>query len=123
MPLEFSQDYTELRELLAFGFNFQDALVRSLEDGKIDFTDIGNLWPLATSAGPAFKGVGNPISRLAALTDEERIALIDFARTRFDLTDDMLELLIEDTVREVFGDYLVAKRWSKYFKAVAPVGA
>jgi hypothetical protein len=119
MPL--SEDYRELHELLTFGFNFQDALIRSLEDGKIDFTDIGNIWPLATSAGPAFKGVGNPLSRLSNLTELEREALIELARQRFDLPNDMLELLIEDTIREVYGDYLVAKRWSKYFaKPVVP---
>lgn len=117
-----SQDYQELHELLIFAFNFQDALVRSLSDGKIDFSDIGNLWPLATSAAPAFKGVGNPLSRLSNLSDIERGALIELARQRFDLPNDMLEILIEDSIREVYGDYLVAVRWAKYFKKpVEPV--
>ena len=111
-----TENFTELKELLDFGFNFQDAMIRSLEDGKIDLADIGNIWPMLVTAGPAFKDLGNPIHRLQNLQPEEAAQLMQMARDRFDLPDDVLEILIEDTIREVYGDYLVAKRWSKYFK-------
>lgn len=112
----YSQDFQELQEVLTFAFAFQDAIVRSLEDGEVSLADAGNLWPVVTAAGPAFKNLGNPLERFRNLPENERIVLLEWARQRFDLPNDTLEYLIEDTIEELIGDVTVARRWSKYLK-------
>lgn len=107
-------DRIELQELLQFGFNFQNALNASLADGKITGGDTPNLFPLIRSVGPAFNNLGNPIERYKRLPAGEREKLHSWAKERFDLADDVLEILIEDTFRELEGDIRVAMRWKKY---------
>lgn len=108
-------DYQELVELLDFGFDFQDGLNESLKDGKIDWKDAGNFFSLIGSAGPAFDNLGNPVERYRALTAAKKSDLMAHARERFDLNDDVLEILIEDTLDYIASTInravLLAGRW------------
>lgn len=112
----YTEDYKELKELLTFGFALQDAINRSLDDGDIDFQDIGNLWPVVVTAQAAFQNLGNPVERFRNMTPDEKAEIIGWAAERFDLRDDMLEYLIEDTLQEIVAVVLLAKRWTKYIK-------
>lgn len=109
-----SQDLTELEELLAFGFDLQDALKRTFADGKMDWSDIPNFLSLGASGKLAIQNLGNPALRFRNLPAEEREQLFAFARQRFDLSDDILEFLIEDTLQEVQDVFNLVSRWIRY---------
>ena len=105
----------EIKEFLDFGFDFQEAIVASKQDdGKVTRRDIPKFFPVLMSAGPAFTGLDNPRELYSQLSEEDKQELRLYAKERFDLEDDMLEMLIEDTLDELAGDIRVAKRWIKY---------
>lgn len=109
------EDFNELKEVLEFGFACQDGLNKSLADGEITVGDAPNLWPIAQTAGPALKNIGNPVQRYRNLSATQRAQLHAYAKQRFDLRDDDLEFLIEDTLE--YGYFVVtrgvslARRW------------
>jgi len=118
MTSTFSNDHTQLKELLVFGFDIQDAFVRSLgDDGKFTGADAANFLPVLPSAIKAFDGLGNPWERYKLLTPEEKQDLIGYAQQRFDLPNDELENLIEQTFLEIYGDYRLAMKWRAYIRA------
>ena len=105
----------ELKEILYFVFDSYDAVKSAKEDdGKIDLKDIPKVLPAAYSLGPAFEFPENPILMWRKLSDEDRAELFELARERFDIEDNTLEFLIEDTLREIGGDIRIAERWMKY---------
>lgn len=111
----FYQDHKELKELLTFGFDCQDAVNASLaDDGQITKKDFPNLFPVLGSATAGLDGVGNPWERYKSLTDEERADLVSYAATRFDLNNDDLEALVRETLLELAGDIRVARKWAAY---------
>jgi len=101
----------ETKELLDFGFNLQGAFVGSLEDGKITLMDTPRFLKVLGSAGKAFGGIQKVGAELLDLSEAEHKELIDFARERFDLPDDVLELLIEDTLDQLLNNFRTAIRW------------
>lgn len=109
----------EIRELLEFGFDAQDAINNSLaNDGRIDAKDFPYLFPLLSSAGPAFENVGNPLARWKELSQAAKDRVKAWAKERFDLIDDYLEFLIEDTLvfvgTTIEGSIRLTNRWRKY---------
>lgn len=118
-----SPDQIELQQLLAFGFDVQDAIRLSLADKKIDIRDFPNFLPMLGSANLAFQNLGNPVKRFRALSVFDRSLLTDYARTRFNLPDEMLEHLIEDTVLMFATLLRIATRWTKYSRIGETVAA
>lgn len=112
-----SQNQKELRELLAFGFDTFEAFQTSLaDDGRITRKDLPNFFTPGLSVTAAFDKLGNPVKRWNGLSKTEKFDLITFAASRFDLPDDQLEDLIEDTLREVAGDIRLVLKWQEYIK-------
>lgn len=102
----------ETIELLEFGFNLQEAVTKSLSDGKINLLDAPRFLGVIKSAGSAFSGIQKIKSELADVSVSEKQELLAFARERFDLPDNELEILIEDTLEEVLDLYKLASRWA-----------
>ena len=102
----------ETKELLEFGFNLQDAVTKSLSDGKINLLDAPKFLGVIRSAGSAFSGIQKIKAELADVSVSEKEELMAFARERFDLPNHQLEVLIEDTIEEVLDLYKLAVRWS-----------
>lgn len=110
------ENFQELKEALAFGFSVQDGIVQATADGKIDSDDVTVLFPIFQTAKVGVEGLGNPLARWKDLSDEKREELFDYARERFDLPNDILELLIEDTLLAVADVVRVSQRWVKFVK-------
>ena len=101
----------ELRELLAFAFELQDALRKMMEDKRITLVDVRHFIPLIFLIKPALEDMGNPLDRLKQLTAEEKLELVSYAKSRFDLSNEQLELLVQESIQEIAGDIAVAKKW------------
>lgn len=101
----------ELKELLAFGFKLQKAIA-SLGDGKINvIVDAPKFLPALLSAPKAFGGIGLVLAEIKDLDEAEREELLAFVRDEFDLSDDRLEELIEDTLEELLSLFKLAQRF------------
>lgn len=114
------ENIRELKEALAFGFELQNALVKTFEDKKVSWTDGWHFWGPVRTVAPAFNNLGSPVKRYTALSADGRTILRAEFREKFNLPDDELELLIEDTV--VYLEITVVKgveigrRWVNYFR-------
>lgn len=111
-----SENAREIKEGLDFGFALQDAYLKADEDGNIDEKDITVLFPVIATAKDAFTGLGNPIERYRNLSEEEHDLILDYVRDRFDLPDDVLEILIEDTLMSAMDVVRITKRWIQFVK-------
>lgn len=104
---------TELKELLAFGFKLQKAIMSSLEDGKVNvLMDAPKFLPALLAAPKAFGGVNLILKEIGDLSDEERAELVAYVSSEFDITDDQLEYLIEDTLDELLRLVKIAQRYA-----------
>lgn len=101
----------ETKELLEFGFALQKGIVASLEDKKISLTDFPNFMPAIVKSTSAFGGIQQVKAEMLDLSDEEKKELIEFARDKFDLDDDDLEKLIEDTLVVLIDLFEIALRY------------
>ncbi len=118
------ENLKQLEEALQFGFDLQKGITDSTKDGHVTVTDAWNFWPAVRSAAPAINDLGNPIKRYRELSPEGKDQLKAFAKEKFDIADDKLEQLIEDTF-----DYVdtvinigvtLGKRWIAEFQPDAP---
>lgn len=107
----------ESKELLTFGFDLQDSIIEALKDGKINLMDAPKFLKPLLSSGKAFGGINQVGAEILDLDNREKDELLGFVRQRFDLPDEMLEILIEDTLAEVLDLYKLALRWSSRKKA------
>ncbi len=113
------ENLKELRELLVFLFAFQGALVGALKDGKFSRLDLLQFWGVVPLAKPAFEKLGNPIQRFKALTPDEKAELIEDMKVGFDLPNDEVESLIEESLTLAVANIELYKRWANLGKTVA----
>lgn len=107
----------ETTEMLDLVFKLTGALSSSLEDGKFQvITDAPKFIASAMAAPKAITGANLIPAELTSATEEDRQKLITFARERFDLPDDELEILIEDSLDEMLRLFRLAKRYASYRK-------
>lgn len=93
------QGTKETIEFLDFAFDMADATQQSLaSDGKINLMDVPNYIKVAFKAPAAFGGIELVPRELADFTDEERLEVLNHVSKRFDLPNDELEVLIENTL-------------------------
>ena len=107
----------ELIEALDFGFDMIEQTQQALaDDGKIKGAEyVGYVKPLL-KAPAALTGLDQPLDKYRALAPADRKEVFDYAQERFDLPDDEVERLIEDTIVEVYGDIVIAKRWGDFVR-------
>ena len=103
-------------EVLDFGFKTQQAITDTLADGKVNLFDVPNVLKPLLAAGAAIEGFENVKVELTNLTPEGRAIVAQFVNERFDIPNEQLEALIEETVDEVIGDISVAFKWLSYRK-------
>lgn len=111
------ENLKELRELLTFLFAFQSATVGALEDGKFSRLDLLQFWGVVPLAKPAFEKLGNPILRFRALTSAQKAQLIEEMKVGFDLPNDEVESLIEDSLTLAVANIELYRRWASLGKA------
>ena len=103
----------ETKEVLNFGFDLLEAIIKSLEDKKFSIvTDAPRFVPVIFSAAKAFSGIELVKEELKDITEEEQQELIAELKKRFDLKNDNVEILIEDVLDHVFLTVKLAKRFS-----------
>ena len=103
----------ETKEVLNFGFDLLEAIIKSLEDKKFSIvTDAPRFVPVIFSAAKAFAGVELVKQELTDLTEDEQNELVSELKKRFDLKNDAVELLIEDVLDHVFLTIKLAKRFA-----------
>lgn len=85
----------ELVELVNFLFDLPDTYKKAQADGKFDFSDLQYVLPLFNSAKAGIEGIGNPLQRWRELSEEEKALVMQTVKARFDIADDVLEVLIE----------------------------
>lgn len=107
---------TQSSELLLWAFAFIKAFGASLADGKISFVDLPNFIGVMASSSAAFGGIESVFAELKDLSDEEKEEIMVLARAEFDLPDDQLELLIEDSFDAALDLYRLGQRWSSRSK-------
>jgi hypothetical protein len=100
-PMEFI-GIEETKGLVLFCAKLANAIDSSLEDGKIGFTDIGNLWAPITKVKEAFEGIKLVPSELLDLSEEEEAELVDAIKTELDISNDKAELIAEEAIRMAF---------------------
>ena len=106
--------------MLDFAFGGVEAFKDASEDGKFTLLDLQHLYPLWGKAQAAIENIGNPLHRFLALNADERQELLVYVKLRFDIEDDELEDLIEDTLSALGSNVNLVKRWSGRFKKAAP---
>lgn len=103
----------ETKEVLNFGFDLLEAIIKSLEDKKFSIvTDAPRFVPVIFTAAKAFSGIELVKEELKDITEEEQKELITELKKRFDLKNDNVEILIEDVLDHVFLTVKLAKRFS-----------
>lgn len=94
-----SKGTKETIEFLDFAFGLADATQKSLTaDGKINLFDVPNYVAVSFKAPAAFAGIELVPKELASLSEEDRKEIITYFEQRFDLPNDELEVLIENTL-------------------------
>lgn len=89
----------ETVELLDAIFGLADATRAALSDGKVSISDAPYFFQPAFKLPTAIGGIEKVPRELADLSDAGRAEVMGYARERFDLPDDRLEVLIEETLR------------------------
>lgn len=103
----------EIKELLSFGFKLQKAIMGSLDDGKINVvTDAPKFLSALLAAPKAFGGMNLILAEIKDLSEAEREELLTFVQEEFELADQNLEYLIEDTLDQLIGIFKLAQRYS-----------
>ncbi len=96
-------------EVCEFGFSLQKSIHSALEDGKVTIWDTPKFVSTFTKLGPAINDVKLVPTEID--TDEERALVLEYFKGEFDLPNDELEALIEDTLAEVNRLLELASRW------------
>jgi hypothetical protein len=86
----------ETKESLTWLFDLTDAIIKSLEDGKVSIADAPKFWGTLIGSGKAIGGINQVPLEIAELSSEELAELVQLVKNRFNLADHRLEELIEN---------------------------
>lgn len=91
-----------LNEAVAAAVAFGNALGKSLEDGKIDLSDLPKFIDPVTKLPAAIEGIGEVPREFSEMTPEEREALVTHLKTEFDIPQERAEAVAEAAVDVLF---------------------
>lgn len=91
----------ETTEALAFIIALANGVGKSADDNDWSYSDLLNFTSAATTAGPAFDGVGKIPAELGDLSDAEKKQLGDYVEKNFDIPQDAVEGIIEEGIKAV----------------------
>ena len=111
------ENVKELQEILVFGFALQEAITKTLEDRRVTWLDVFKFSSVISTIKPAFENAGNPIERYKALTQQEKTNLLEELKMGFDIPNDEIEELVEQTLDVVVTNIALARRWASIGKA------
>lgn len=92
----------ETQEMLDFVLGLGNALGKSLVDGKVGIGDVHNFVAPLMTAGNAFNNAVGIPAELRDLSAVEKEALLARVKQKFDLPDDKLEAIVENSL-EILG--------------------
>ena len=100
----------ETKELLSFAIEFVEAVLKSLEDGKINVSDIMNFRNVIPKIGPAISGADRIKDELMLLDSKQMSELSEFFKREFDIKDDRAEAIVESVIDLVIAFLSTAKK-------------
>lgn len=103
----------ETKELLVWIWDLVEGIQKSAEDGQVNFMDVPNFLPLIQSSTSAFGGIQKVTAEILDLDDAEQAEIVELARNRFDIPDDMLERRIEDSIDQALSILRLSQRWAQ----------
>lgn len=86
----------ETKEVLKFVIEFGEAIDKGLADGKLNALDIGLVINPLMQLGPALEGLGQVDDELKDLSAEELAELKAYVETELDISNDKVEMMIEE---------------------------
>ena len=102
----------DLLEVMKFVFLLVDGTVKSLENKKWDWlSDPLNFLPAAKALIPAIQGIENVPDAFEEMTSEDQETVKQYFKTEFDIPDDELEGIIEDTFVAALDIKYLVERW------------
>lgn len=103
----------DLKEVVKLGISLANALGKSLEDGKVDYGDLINLWPVITDLGDAVAGIDAAYKEFKSLDAAGLGELSAYVKQEFDIPQEHVEVIIESAVElisSVLRTYLLSKK-------------
>lgn len=88
----------ELKEVLVFVVALIQAVVESVEDGKVGLTDLLKFFKAFRKAGPAFKGISNVRAEIKDLSDAEKDELSKYVADELKISNAVIEAYIEQAL-------------------------
>lgn len=85
----------ELKKVVDFAADTHMSVDKSLADGKIDVADAPLLMAPAMSLFAMIGVITKVPAAFAELDEEEKSALIEYAKVKYDIADDKVEKLVE----------------------------
>jgi hypothetical protein len=101
-------------EVLDFGFKFMNAVTESLADGKVNLLDIPSVLSPLMAAGAAVDGFQNVKNELLTLDPIGKSIINEFVTERFDVRNDQVELLIEETITSTLNIVSIGLKWADF---------
>jgi len=109
----------EFNEILEAGFSLQEAITTSLADGKVTWTDTFNFSRFVTKLPAAIDGAEKVKDLFKNFSQTAKEKVFAYVAEKFDIPNDEKEVLIEETVNELFGDIVIANKWAKFKRKAA----
>ena len=89
----------ETIEMVSFVLELGNAIGASLEDGKIDWSDLMRFFGALKMAGPAIKGYENIPEEMKNLTPAMKEELKTYVSDKLDLPNDKIEFVVEAALK------------------------
>lgn len=99
-------DIKETKEALGGVIALGNATGKSMEDGKISWTDSANYLAAIMQLPGAIAGAGEIPEELKDLDDNEKAALIAYVKTEFDIPNEKVEGIVEEGLALAYQIYL-----------------
>lgn len=103
----------DLKEVVKLAVSLVNALGAALEDGKLDYSDLLEFWPVITDFGAAIENIEQALVELKSLDEKSLKDLIAQIKDDFDIPQDRLEIIAEsalDILAALFKTYVLAKK-------------
>lgn len=92
-------DLKDTKELVKFVIGLGEAVDKSLADGRISIGDLRHFMNPLMDAGDAFSDISNIPAELKDMTQEESQELLEYIRKEFDIENDKIEKVIENSLQ------------------------
>jgi hypothetical protein len=101
--------YEELKEIVTLGVSIGNGFGKAVADGDWSWSDLLHFGPVIKNLGPAVDGFSKGIAGLKeGLTDGQYLDLQLHIKSKFDIMDDKVEVVIEEAIQ------VLASAWKIY---------